>query len=234
MPIAKFAEASLLFNIAQCYRQLDDKPQAIRFYRTFLREIPRAPNRDDVLAIVQNLEAALAEATKAGPPQGTISPAPVTASPPVVASADAPSPAVVESAPAASSVVPVATSADGVANGRADRRAGRTKMIAGLTVAALGVAGVGVGVAFGVLAHNEASALSKIAQDHGEFDPGEESAGRRDQTLQGVLLGVGAVAVATGVVVAALGYRQARATRRVHVAGIVSRALSGASLEVGF
>ncbi len=30
-------EPSLLYNIAQCYKQLGNKPEALRFYRTFLR-----------------------------------------------------------------------------------------------------------------------------------------------------------------------------------------------------
>src|SRR5512143_3705253 len=40
-----YEEPAFLFNIAQCYRQLDRKPEAVKFYRSFLRKVPEAPNR---------------------------------------------------------------------------------------------------------------------------------------------------------------------------------------------
>src|SRR5438876_481729 len=40
----------LLYNIAQSYRLAKDFEQAIFFYRSFLRRMPDAPNRDDVEA----------------------------------------------------------------------------------------------------------------------------------------------------------------------------------------
>src|SRR5256885_5945814 len=47
-----FEEPTLLFNIAQCHRQLGDKPEAARFYKSYLHKMPNAPNRADVVKMV--------------------------------------------------------------------------------------------------------------------------------------------------------------------------------------
>lgn len=73
-----FEDPSFLFNIAQCERALNHKPEAIRAYKTYLAASPNAPNRDDVSAIIQSLEKAVADERAAAnrPPQGTIGTAP--------------------------------------------------------------------------------------------------------------------------------------------------------------
>src|SRR5439155_26759054 len=70
-------EPSFLFNIAQCYRQVGDKPNAIRFYRTYLRETPSAPNRDEVNRLISTLERAVAEEQMAKANQPAPAPAAV-------------------------------------------------------------------------------------------------------------------------------------------------------------
>jgi tetratricopeptide (TPR) repeat protein len=67
-------DPSFLFNIAQCYRQVGDKAQAVRFYRTFLREVPAVENLEEVKQLIARLEAEIAEEQKAksSPPQGVI------------------------------------------------------------------------------------------------------------------------------------------------------------------
>jgi hypothetical protein len=69
-----FEDPTILFNIAQCHRQLNQKPEAIRFYRTYLSELPKAPNRDEVRQLIAMLETALAQETAARtvPPSGTL------------------------------------------------------------------------------------------------------------------------------------------------------------------
>src|SRR5262245_49679209 len=49
-------DPTFLFNIAQCHRQLGDKPQAIRFYRTYLIKVPDAPKREQIREMVATLE----------------------------------------------------------------------------------------------------------------------------------------------------------------------------------
>lgn len=78
-----YEEPSFLFNMAQCHRALGDKPEAIRAYRSYLRNSPEAANAADVRRIVAELEAAVARERSAaeasaraaaGPPPGTLSP----------------------------------------------------------------------------------------------------------------------------------------------------------------
>jgi tetratricopeptide (TPR) repeat protein len=51
-----YEEPAFLFNIAQCYRQLHNQPEALRFYRTYLRKSPRAQNADEVRELIVTLE----------------------------------------------------------------------------------------------------------------------------------------------------------------------------------
>jgi hypothetical protein len=71
-----YEEPVFLFNIAQCYRALGDRPAAVRSYRAFLRNWPKAPNREQVERIVAELDQAIAQdqSAKAAPPQDTLSP----------------------------------------------------------------------------------------------------------------------------------------------------------------
>lgn len=45
-----------LFNIGQCYRNLDDYEDAIFSYRKYLRLAPDAPNREQVEQLIRDLE----------------------------------------------------------------------------------------------------------------------------------------------------------------------------------
>ena len=68
-----------LFNLGQCERQLGHPDEAIRFYHSFLREQPKAPNRQDVLHKIEEMEALQkakpAETDKVAPPPAPIAPA---------------------------------------------------------------------------------------------------------------------------------------------------------------
>src|SRR5262249_31716474 len=88
-----FEEPSLLFNIAQCERQLGMKQDAIYAYRAYLRETGNAPNRDEVNALIDSLEKAFKEeqVAKSKPPEGALEshispllPPPEATKPPVV------------------------------------------------------------------------------------------------------------------------------------------------------
>lgn len=64
-----------LFNVGQCYRQMKGhEEEAIKFYRSYLRQQSDAPNRDDVLRKIEGLEKALAEQAKlrAAPPANPV------------------------------------------------------------------------------------------------------------------------------------------------------------------
>jgi hypothetical protein len=90
-----FPDPVFLYNLGQCERQLGHNEEAIRFYRSFLREQPKAPNKQDVLHKIEELEAAqkskaaeaaeAEEATAGTSVEGTTVKTPVVAPPPATA-----------------------------------------------------------------------------------------------------------------------------------------------------
>ncbi len=93
-----YEEPSLLFNMAQCYRLIGDKHEAIQSYKSYLRNLPEARNREEVKRIIADLETALAQEREAAaaqakamarPPQGTMTPEHTTQPEPAPATAPA-------------------------------------------------------------------------------------------------------------------------------------------------
>jgi len=54
-----FPDPVFLFNVAQCERQLGNLDEAIRFYRSYLRNKPRAPNRQEVERRIDEMQAVI-------------------------------------------------------------------------------------------------------------------------------------------------------------------------------
>jgi tetratricopeptide (TPR) repeat protein len=54
-----FPDPVFLFNVAQCERQLGNLEEAIQFYRSYLRNKPKAPNRQEVLRRIDEMQAAI-------------------------------------------------------------------------------------------------------------------------------------------------------------------------------
>ena len=52
-------DPSFLYNIAQCHRLMGQGPEAIKFYRRFLKDAPTAPNRAVAEKHIRDLEDAL-------------------------------------------------------------------------------------------------------------------------------------------------------------------------------
>jgi tetratricopeptide (TPR) repeat protein len=71
-----YPDPSFLFNIGQCQRQLGDKQNALLSYKAYLREADSAPNRDEVTALVRNLEQSIRddELARRGKPEGAMAP----------------------------------------------------------------------------------------------------------------------------------------------------------------
>ena len=84
-----------LYNLGQCERQLGHLEEAVRFYRSFLREQPKAPNRQDVVHKIEEMETTLkakqAEADKSVTPVAEPESAPPGAAEVADVPADAPS-----------------------------------------------------------------------------------------------------------------------------------------------
>jgi tetratricopeptide (TPR) repeat protein len=71
-----FDDPAFLFNLGQCYRMLDNKVDAVRSYKQFLRKVPDAPNRVAIEKIVADLEAAIEQdrLARSRPPEGVQAP----------------------------------------------------------------------------------------------------------------------------------------------------------------
>ncbi len=81
----------LLYNIAQAYRLSKNFERALFFYKSFLRNMPDAPNRPEVERRIGEMEAALKtqETSSQAPPVGTYEPG---TRPPVTSPEPSPSP----------------------------------------------------------------------------------------------------------------------------------------------
>jgi tetratricopeptide (TPR) repeat protein len=182
-----YEEPAFLFNIAQCHRQLGDKPEAIRFYKTYLRKVPTAPNRAEVERIIATLEAEQEQATKNKPPAGTIEPAP----PPPPTPPPTPTP----------QLTPIT---------RDTPPRSRTFTIAGGALLGVGGAALILGGAFTGLAASANNELSN--PPGGMFDPAVED--RRDtyQSAGVSLFIIGGAAAVAGIALIVVGRRPAPAT----------------------
>src|SRR5262245_42170604 len=52
----EYEDPSFLYNLAQCHRQLGHKTEAVRFYKTYLSQVPDASNRASVEQAIATLE----------------------------------------------------------------------------------------------------------------------------------------------------------------------------------
>jgi tetratricopeptide (TPR) repeat protein len=60
----EYPDPTLLYNLAQCERQLAHKSRAITLYRSYLRELPDAPNAAEARRLVASLEQDVAREEK--------------------------------------------------------------------------------------------------------------------------------------------------------------------------
>jgi tetratricopeptide (TPR) repeat protein len=56
-----YPDPTFLYNLAQCERALGHKPQAVRFYKTYLAHLPDAPNRVPVEEAIAQLDKEIAD-----------------------------------------------------------------------------------------------------------------------------------------------------------------------------
>jgi tetratricopeptide (TPR) repeat protein len=178
--------AALDFNIGRCHDRLGHTREALVAYRRYVAAKPEPNDIVEVRERIVVLEKRLAVENPV--------PTPVAAA--EGASLAAP-------AQGASAAPAAPTHAVGA----------RNKTIAGIAVAVFGAAALVGGVVSGVLAQENADDLTKLAQTKGTFVPSKESAGEGEQIAEGVLFGIGAVAVATGAVLLVLGRRVAPSRR---------------------
>ena len=224
-------DPALLFNLGQAHRLAGHAAEALRFYKTYLSKVPEADNRTDVESRIRELKALVDRQKQA------------QAEFPAVSGANNP-PAATGAAPAGPlpgvTDVPTDASASGnqvaVVGEKApleQAQPGRGKKLAGIVVGAGGLALVGAGVVFGVLAKQAGDRLTQLDQNRGVFDASKESTGRRDQVLEGVFIGVGAAAVATGAILYVLGARAGQ-DQAITLSPAVAAHCAGATLRMVF
>ena len=224
-------DPALLFNLGQAHRLAGHTAEALRFYKTYLSKVPEAVNRADVEAKIRELKE-LVEKQK---------PQPQT-EPPAVSAAAIPAPVSGPAPPGPGATGPVTdVGAGGPTAGTVQSTplekppSGRGMRLAGIAVAASGLALVGTGIAFGVLAKQSGDQLTQLDQQRGVFDPSKESAGQRDQVIEGVCIGVGAAAVATGAILYLLGTRAGQdAPQTLTVSPALAAHSAGAILRMVF
>lgn len=70
-------DSVFLYNIAQSYRQANDLPNALFFYKSYVRNSPNAPNKGEVERRIEALEKEIAHQKEMAntPPNGTVTPA---------------------------------------------------------------------------------------------------------------------------------------------------------------
>ena len=152
-----YEDPSLLFNIAQCERQLDHKPEAIRGYKTYLAAASNAPNREEVKQMIAELEQATIKAREA------------TSKPP--AAVITPSNRGVEQRPnlfvdQRRSTTPTAASVDATSAARGVKPVYRRWWLWTIVGAAVGVAAVGLGVGLSESNPSAASASTSLGTIH--------------------------------------------------------------------
>lgn len=244
------SDPAFLYNLAQSHRLAGHTNDALRFYRTYLRYVPRAANRADIEQRIAELEKIAAQrpmTEPAAPATGNPGSGIVGAPPAVI---EPPAPERPDTAPATGMVTPPPL---GSANNGADTappvspgpsgnqptqptdvpRSGR--QTAGIVLAASGAGLFVVGAVFGLVARSQSNKVETAASNRDVFDPGVQSLGKTSQTLQWVGYGVGMAAVATGVILYVTAPKaEEQSGPRVAWQPLLSPHLGGAALRVTF
>lgn len=199
-----YDDPAFLFNIAQCHRQLSHHRDALTFYRSYLRNMPDAENRNEVIAVITKLEGVISEENRAHGSQAIHSAeqgeSAIARGPKVETALDVPKP-------------PAQLPSD--RRSRADESESEDRLasirprlkIAGLTTGAVGVVSLIVGGVFGGLAQAANYDLNHPLQGM-VFDSSVEHRMNTDQNVEIALLSIGGAMVATGLVLAIVGFRK--------------------------
>jgi len=224
-------DPALLYNLAQSHRLAGNTEQALHFYRTYLRRVPKVSNRAEIEERIAALEQALAQkgpttSTTTGqttpPPPDTGPGGGVTPPPP-------PPPDTTGTPPGPTSFV-TATAAPPPRNNQA-----RILEYAGIGAAGLGGLLFVVGIVEGNRASAAANEINNTALQMGTFDPAVEKRGQSAETAEKALIFTGVLLGAAGAGVYYYGYRtEQRARQQVSVTPVASAHGGGALLRVTF
>jgi hypothetical protein len=256
-------EPVLLYNIAQAHRLAGHSKEAVHFYRSYLRRVPKATNRDEVETKIAEISKLIEqqEKTRALPPDLPMSPGeqhaaatkprptepppkPVITTPPPVTTPPAEQPPVATTPPAEQP--PVATAPPeqpSTPPPAAESKPGffggpgKVKKIVGIALLGVGVAALAVGGAMSAMAVGAGNDVQAEANAGQPFDPSKESTGKTDQIIAGVMYGVGGAAAVVGGVMLYLGVREdnkAASSHAMMVVPVLSPTHAGAAFQIRF
>lgn len=230
-------DPALLYNLAQSNRLAGNSEQALHFYRTYLRYVPKAANRAEIEDRIKQLDQLVSQkgSAQTAPPPITTTP-PLTTTPPPPETPPVPPPG----APPAAElpIAPMPGSTPGAYVNIAPPppasfddhhqmiRAGE------ITAAAGGVLFI-IGAAYGAAAVGAANEVNNAAKNGGAFDPSLEKRGKDDQKAEAALLTVGALGIGAGAVLFFYG-RHLAAQERATLTPMASSTGAGLSLRVTF
>jgi len=234
-------DPAFLFNLAQAYRMAGKHERAVHFYKTYLRYVPKAPNRADIEEKIKTGEQ-LAAQQAAGtlPPPTTTTPPPVTTTPPPGSTTPPPGNPLGTVPTPPGELPPVETPPPGYmppATATTDDP-GRKFRIAGLATAGAGtlmylLALIQWGRASSASSQIEADARAGLA-----FNPATQERGQSAETQQAVWFVLGTLALGSGVGLwyygNRLGQTSETTTWRIVLAPTVSPSQGGATLRVTF
>jgi tetratricopeptide (TPR) repeat protein len=246
-------DPAFLYNLAQSHRLAGHPSDSLRFYRTYLRYVPKAANRGDIEDRIKELEKTVAEhpagESVTAPPTGVTPTAPpgVTAAHPAQNSAaldpgaggvsPRPQPVGAESPVPGAAAEVAPPGAVGMALPTppppVPKKSGRKKV--GIVLVAGGGAMVLVGAIFGLVARSQSTKVETAANNGERFDPSVESLGKSSQALQWVGYGIGIAAAVTGLILYATAPSATEtAAPQVAIAPVAVPGLTGGALRVTF
>jgi tetratricopeptide (TPR) repeat protein len=243
-------DPALLYNLAQSYRLAGNSEQALHFYRTYLRYVPKAPNRAEIESRIAQLDQLVSQKNAPQtPPNQTIppsattpppagaeptsvspyltppeTPAPPTPAVPPPSETPAPGQAWTQTAPAATATVTAPPPAsDQVHHARTLKKIGWISAAAGGGLFLLGAIE-------GAQAVSAANQINNAGKAGGTYDPSVQDRGKSAQAAEAVLMVLGALVAAGG---GAL-YFYGRNQEQVAVTAVASSNQFGAALSVRF
>jgi tetratricopeptide (TPR) repeat protein len=211
---------ALLYNLGQAYRAAGESQKALNSYRSYLRHVPDAPNRAEVVTLIDGLRKSIDAQKQAQEKDKDKPPAPSTVE---VKPQSQPEPAQVTPPPP-----PPPQQAGPLPPTPADRALGKKLKLAGLGVAAVGVAGLVLGGTFAGLTDSANHDINN-PKPGAPYDKDLESRGNTYQSVEIATFAVGGAALVTGVVLYVVGVKKSRSQRFAVAPGAGRGALSASA-----
>jgi tetratricopeptide (TPR) repeat protein len=236
-------DPALLYNLAQSNRLAGNSEQALHFYRTYLRYVPKVANRAEIEDRIKQLDQLVAQknAAQTAPPTQAIPanepPATgTTAPPPAVAPLPEPAPSAAMPGAPEPGMSPATAPAPvymGLPPAGPPDDHHRMILAGKITAAAGGLLFI-VGAAYGAAAVGAANEVNSEATSGKPFDPSVDKSGKRDQKLEAVFITTGLLAGAAGGILYFYGRHLATKEASASLTPIASADQAGLSLRVTF